>query len=440
MIGRGVFQRRRSQSGLTLIELLVAMVVTTTIMGALGGVLVLLLRTPPETVANLTSSASAFQTGSMFADDIQSAGPETGGLAVTRGTPGCGGGTSLVRAVSREGGDVQVRSYSLGPRGETLERRVCTGSDQADALGQDPSVGTVVRDLDPSKPPPKVTCRASAVSGEAPMTPDGDYQCRLVSMTVTTATNLVFTVEGRRNTVQTPLESGAPPKPQCTLKVSADTYISRQNDGGGDGRLKTFGPDVEFVVQGERKKTGFLRIDLLSPCQGKGEPRVLPGGKRITSAELSLWLTYALDTKTSDYSYRLTTLPPAFRWSEYTLRGNGVDDTCTSMPTMPNGTPEDPLLPLASSLPCSNNSNGDWFGTFSIGPDGLGDLGNDPANVKVSVLGTVQRWYKGTLPNNGWAIDRDVNDNGTLQKGGWRFGSKERNTYGPQLVLKWGDA
>ena len=69
-----------------------------------------------------------------------------------------------------------------------------------------------------------------------------------------------------------------------------------------------------------------------------------------------------------------------------------------------------------------------------------GDLGNDPANVKVSVLGTVQRWYKGTLPNNGWAIDRDVNDNGTLQKGGWRFGSKERNTYGPQLVLKWGDA
>ena len=37
MIGRGVFQRRRSQSGLTLLELLVAMVVTTTIMGAWGG-------------------------------------------------------------------------------------------------------------------------------------------------------------------------------------------------------------------------------------------------------------------------------------------------------------------------------------------------------------------------------------------------------------------
>ena len=431
---RGVCKRRKAQSGLTLIELLVAMVVTTTIMGALGGVLVLLLRTPPETVANLTSSASAFQTGSVFADDIQSAGPETGELAVTRGTPGCGGGTSLVRAVSREGGDVQVRSYSVGTNKDTLERRACTGSDQADALAQDPSIDTVVRDLDPSIEP-KVTCRASTVSGEAPLTPDGDYQCRLVSMTVTTATNLVFTVEGRRNTVQTPLESGAPPKPQCTLNASADTYASTQEDGPG----KNFGTDVEWVVQGVGKKTGFLRIDLLSPCQGEGEPRVLPGGKRITSAELSLWLTYALDTKTSDYSYRLTTVPPAFRWSEYTLRGNGID-LCTSMPDMPVVRPEDPLLPLASSLPCSNNSNGDWFGTFSIGPDGLGDLGNDPANVKVSVLGTVQRWYKGTLPNNGWAIDRDVNDNGALQKGGWRFGSKERNTYGPQLVLKWGDA
>ena len=63
---RGVCKRRKAQSGLTLIELLVAMVVTTTIMGALGGVLVLLLRTPPETVANLTSSASAFQTGSVL--------------------------------------------------------------------------------------------------------------------------------------------------------------------------------------------------------------------------------------------------------------------------------------------------------------------------------------------------------------------------------------
>ena len=193
------------------------------------------------------------------------------------------------------------------------------------------------------------------------MTPDGDYQCRLVSMTVTTATNLVFTVEGRRNTVQTPLESGAPPKPQCTLNASADTYASTQEDGPG----KNFGTDVEWVVQGVGKKTGFLRIDLLSPCQGEGEPRVLPGGKRITSAELSLWLTYALDTKTSDYSYRLTTVPPAFRWSEYTLRGNGID-LCTSMPDMPVVRPEDPLLPLASSLPCSNNSNGDWFGTFSI--------------------------------------------------------------------------
>ena len=146
-------------------------------------------------------------------------------------------------------------------------------------------------------------------------------------------------------------------------------------------------------MQGERKKTGFLRIDLLSPCQGKGEPRVLPGGKRITSAELSLWLTYALDTKTSDYSYRLTTLPPAFRWSEYTLRGNGVDDTCTSMPTMPNGTPEDQLPALARSLPCFPGSDDDWFGTFSIGPDGC------RAPLPMGTLG----WVGDTGGGHGWS-------------------------------------
>ncbi|WP_020378856.1 prepilin-type N-terminal cleavage/methylation domain-containing protein [Candidatus Microthrix parvicella] len=435
MIVRGVYKRRRGQSGLTLIELLVAMAVTTIIFGGLGGALIILMRTPPETVANLTSSASAFQTGSMFADDIQSAGPETGELAVTRGTPGCGGGPSLVRAVSREGGDVQVRSYSVSTNKDTLERRVCTGSDQADALAQNPSVGTVVRDLDPGVEP-EVNCRASAVANTAPTTPDGDYQCRLVSMTVTTAANLKFTVEGRRNTVQTPLESGAPPKQQCTLNASADTYISTQPRKRDDP--KYYGTDVEFVVQGSGKKTGFMRIDLLSPCRGEDEPRLLPGGKSITSAELSLNLTDSHDKPSTPSSFRLTTVPPAFRWSEYTLDENGVDG-CTQMSAMPDMKPDDPPLPLATNLPCGSNSNADWFGTFSIGPGGLSGLGNNPVNVKVSVLGTVQRWYTGTMPNNGWALDRDVDEGGDRRVGGWRFGSKERNSLGPQLVVKWGD-
>ncbi|MBK7164031.1 MAG: prepilin-type N-terminal cleavage/methylation domain-containing protein [Candidatus Microthrix sp.] len=422
MIG-GVAARRRGQAGLTLIELLVAMVVSMTIMGALGGALILLMRTPPETVAQLTSSASAFQTGSTFADDIQSAGPETGELAVTRNTPGCGGDDkSVVRAVTRNGPDVQVRSYSIGAGGDTLERRVCTGPDQDQALQSAAQVGTVVRDLDPTKRPP-VTCRASAVASPAPLTPEGDYQCRLVSMTVTTATNLVFTVDGRRNTVETPLESGAPTKPQCTLVVSADTYVVE----AGSERSNIYGRDAEFVVQsGGNSKKAFLKIDLLSPCLGTGEPRFLPGGKDLQSADLSVTLTGKGAGISGNDSFRLTMLPKWFIWNEYRLTSNTMDVCGRQPPALPD--PPPPLL----SLPCPNG-DADSFRDFRVGSDA------PPVDVDIPVLGAVQRWYDGTAVNNGWLIDREHtgNEGGSIQKGGWRFASKERKEDVPKLVVTW---
>ena len=64
---------------------------------------------------------------------------------------------------------------------------------------------------------------------------------------------------------------------------------------------------------------------------------------------------------------------------------------------------------------------------------GLGDV------YKRQVLGAVQRWYDGTAVNNGWLIDREHtgNEGGSIQKGGWRFASKERKEDVPKLVVTW---
>jgi hypothetical protein len=399
------------------------MVVSMTIMGALGGALILLMRTPPETVAQLTSSASAFQTGSTFADDIQSAGPETGELAVTRNTPGCGGDDkSVVRAVTRNGPDVQVRSYSIGAGGGHAGASCLHRARPGPGPSECRSVGTVVRDLDPTKPaaghlPGVGRCQPGA------LTPEGDYQCRLVSMTVTTATNLVFTVDGRRNTVETPLESGAPTKPQCTLVVSADTYVVE----AGSERSNIYGRDAEFVVQsGGNSKKAFLKIDLLSPCLGTGEPRFLPGGKDLQSADLSVTLTGKGAGISGNDSFRLTMLPKWFIWNEYRLTSNTMDVCGRQPPALPD--PPPPLL----SLPCPNG-DADSFRDFRVGSDA------PPVDVDIPVLGAVQRWYDGTAVNNGWLIDREHtgNEGGSIQKGGWRFASKERKEDVPKLVVTW---
>ena len=41
--------------------------------------------------------------------------------------------------------------------------------------------------------------------------------------------------------------------------------------------------------------------------------------------------------------------------------------------------------------------------------------------------------------NNGWLIDREHtgNEGGSIQKGGWRFASKERKEDVPKLVVTW---
>ncbi len=416
---------------MTLIELLVAMVVSSTVLAALGGALMILLRTPPETVNQLTSSGSAFQTGSTFADDIESAGPESGQLAVTRNTPGCGTGPpSVVRVVSSEGGDTQVRSYSVGVAGTTLERRVCSGATQADALLANASASTVVNDLDPTKAP-VVNCRASAVASPAPVTTEGDAECRLVSMTVTTSTNLVFTVEGRRNTVQTPLKSTAPTKQQCTLgglRGIADTYVSQ----GGSERYWNYGDDTEFVVQHGNnglRKNAYLKANLLTGCTGTNEPRFMPGGEQLDSATLSLPLQQpdpAANASTDDH-FRLVTLPDWYAWNEDTLTYDDLAH-CSVKPTPQNQNP--------FSFPCETDpaSDASKFNTFQIG------VGTYPRQIDVDVLIAVRGWYDGSVPNRGWSLDRGFNnpvDGNNIQYGGWRFGSKDNTNAQPKLIVTW---
>lgn len=423
--------RRRAQTGMTLIELLVAMSVSSIVLAALGGALMILLRTPPETVANLTSSGSAFQTGSVFADDVESAGPESGQLAVRRNTRGCGNDPqSLLRVSTRAGGNIQVRSYSLASSDTKLERRVCSGATEADALNQvDPSVGTVVQDLDPAKPP-VVTCRASAVATPAPATEVGDEQCRLVSMTVTTSTNLIFTVEGRRNTVQTPLVSPPAKQHKCTLPASVDTYVDNfpghafRTDGGNDHI------NIQHKTGGVRLN-GYLRVDLLVGCIGDNEPANLPGNETLTKATLSLRLLEE-DTagRLQNDRFRLVTLPKWHEWDEDTLNYDALE-VCGLTPTA--------SLPNPLSIPCEYAQGSrpaadpSLFTPFSVGV-------GPQRTINIPVLPTVQNWYDGPDANQGWSLDRGWDNRvDKNEDGGWKFGTREHNgeINQPRLTIEW---
>ena len=101
-------------------------------------------------------------------------------------------------------------------------------------------------------------------------------------------------------------------------------------------RSYNYGRDAEFVVQsGGNSKKAFLKIDLLSPCLGTDEPRFLPGGKDLQSAELSVTLTGKGEGISGNDSFRLTMLPKWFIWNEYRLTRNAMDAVSYTHLTLP---------------------------------------------------------------------------------------------------------
>lgn len=436
MINNRRVQLHDHQRGFTLIEVLVAMTLTGLILAAVSATLILVLRTPPKTVEHLGSSDSAFRTGSTFADDVASATPETGQLTVARGAPGCGGDTnSVLRILTTAGDEVEVRSYSVVDDRRRLERRICRGADKDAALAAPvTSARTVVTNLvDDIRP--SVTCQATASAAPAPDPPAGDVQCRLVSMTVTTTGNLVFTVDGRRETVQSPLNSPVATETSCTLGIGSDTYVDSWHKGGAPGEEKTF--SVQAKTGGVRLNS-YIKFDLLTSCLGGNEPAYLPGGKQLTSAELRLTLVQKdqanLGTNPND-AFRLVVLPGWYNWNEDLLKFNDL------LGCGEDSTPDNPN-PL--SYPCEyvdgvQVGSPDMFYNFNLNVD-PGPPPSPGQSVNIEVLGAVQRWYDGTEVNQGWTLDRGYyrqNDRG--ENNAWKFASRENanESIRPKLVLKW---
>src|SRR5271165_3208129 len=81
--------RDRSESGFTMVELLVATVVSSIIIGAIAGILIVTLRTYPQSAAKLTVSDNAQLLSSWLVPDVQSAGGSAGDIQTSPSVSGC---------------------------------------------------------------------------------------------------------------------------------------------------------------------------------------------------------------------------------------------------------------------------------------------------------------------------------------------------------------
>ncbi len=422
-------RRSASPAGFTLMEVLVAMMLTGIVMAAATSALIMTFRTVGETNARLTSSGSALQTNAYFAGDIANAFTSDGSKAIGRGKEGCGGDpTSFLRTIRMEGGIVKVQSYSLGTNasGATLERRTCEGSTvpTATAPGAAGRTAKVVNDLGSGDDAVTVTCRQSPNATPSPATDEGDAKCHLVAMTVRTRTGYTFTVEGQRDKLLGVDEpSAVTTLKQCTLVASADASVTSFRPNVNDGtswRIDTFRRAGGPLMTGKGDVLGFLKVDLLGPCAGADEPAFLPGGKRLLSADLQLYLfrNSNPDSAGNESTHRLRMVSEY--WDEATV-------TWTTKPavfdefTKPAGFDTAPTH---------------WFSPQRPFP-GRRALHND-------VLAETRYWYGGPTGdgqvNWGWRLDRgDGNwgDNGG--DGGFSWGAHDSSDeYAwPKLTVTW---
>lgn len=400
----------RGQRGFTIIEVLIALVIGALITGAVLTALSVVWRSTGDATGRVRSSTSAFVTNARFVDDIASATSIDADTAVARNRPGCGGdSTSVLRVLVRDDDDVQVRSYSVTGGGTVLVRRVCSGPDLSAALAASTSgTNRVTRDLGAGPGAVNVTCRANVGAPLAPATPEGDEQCRIVTMTVRTATGFTFTLEGRRDTSESS-EAMVPNVKKCTLVSSADTWITTYAKGtnhGTDATIHTFRRNLPEWLGGGELKALFL-IDLLAPCSGSGEPAFLPGGKSLKSAELTLWM---IDPAGPDGNWEAGHALNAIGENWYEDRITWTDFTNVQA------------------------QEGSVTRYFDIGRS------TTPTPKTLTVFNEVNNWYTGTWVNNGWVLRRDAadpQDNGT--DNGFYWGSRENSNikYWPRLVVTW---
>lgn len=409
---RGTWSHRTGQGGFSIVELLVSMLIAALVIGVTLSALAVTHRSNKSGEQNLTSSNSAFQTGSRFSSDVASVGPVAGvSQLVATGQPGCGGGTSALRLVGprADGTGVQVRSYHevTDGSGRLLSRRSCSGSDLATALAAAPaSNSTIVSDLDTGSGAVVVTCDGVAVSDS----------CQVVEMTVKTSTGRTFAVRGTIASVLQPTPTTAPapviapPTGTCTIMASETTWGGTGGAAGsGDGHT---GDALMYTYDDTNQRISFLRFDLTQPCAegASGDWPTLPGGRNLTSVTLYLAYMGKSYSGCCGISYDAQIIKPlndSSTWTEAALTGG-------NMP--------------------KNGGRSGYDYKFNVG-----SAGSLTAHTSTVITNAVKQWYQaGGWVNNGWMLRREGAGD-TLSKFN-TFASRHNANAAlrPRLVIKWG--
>jgi len=400
-------RRGRRQGGFTVVELLVAIAVTGLVIGSAGVALNLTSRQNAESAESLSSSNGAFQTGTRFADDVASVTPVSGVTdLIAAGVPGCGGTTAVLRLVgSNAGGEVQVRSYDRSTAASRTElvRRECTGGDLAAALAAAGAATTVVSNLDPAASSTAVDCDGGTVG----------VSCRVLTMTVSTASGRVFAVRGsvaaalNPTPTTAPQLSVAPVVGTCTIPASATAW-GTTGWGAGGSSSTNYNPDqLLYTYNDGNQRRSFLKFDLTQSCVGASDSwPTLPGGRNITGATLYLAYMGKVGCCFSYDGHIIEALNDTSTWSEATLTGSN----------MPGG-----VRSGASA-------------TFSVSNQGTLSAFTGPA-----IVDAVKGWYApGGWVNNGWRLSRSGAGDTTGKSNTFASRFNADTAVRPKLVITWG--
>jgi Prokaryotic N-terminal methylation motif len=122
---------RRSEAGITLIELLIAITLTGIMMGTLSGAIFIGFHTTGGTQKRVEESTSANILSSYFGSDVQSA--QFVGVNVSESTGICGAGAAVVGLLLTDAGRHNSVSYyqGTGAQAAFLYRRTCSGGTAA---------------------------------------------------------------------------------------------------------------------------------------------------------------------------------------------------------------------------------------------------------------------------------------------------------------------
>ncbi len=164
----------------------------------------------------------------------------------------------------------------------------------------------------------------------------------------------------------------------------------------------------------------FVKMDLLGPCTGTNEPPYLPGGQRLTSAQLQLWMlrwgpSWGCTNPTT-HEVRVLDGVPANRQ----IDGPQWDENNVTWDSRP-----EPKAAAADTV-------------------SLFEADRDVGQYSVDVLAATQRWYagpdRGGWVNHGFQIDRSgFGACDSEEDGGWWWGSRENSDprVWPRLVVTW---